>query len=197
MNLPKMMPLTEIEFELSAEQYQRMGYPTLTQGEALTIELESELLLPEAGIDGWFAVRKEAIAPRFTQVAPATYAIAGLIEQAEILYEDEQQSAMLLVNCGDIPLRVNCGASADGRLPEGTWETRYLTGLSRIQGIVESDFATSIGQPVGVTIWGFRRLILTPGDPVFGQWHESDTLLATPFTYDRLFITARLHRNRA
>ncbi len=190
------MPLTEIEFELSAEQHQRMGYPVLTQGESLTIELESDLLLPEAGIEGWFSVRKEAVAPRFIQVSPATYAFSGQIAQAEIVREDDQQSAVLLVNCGDIPLRVNCGPAEDGRLPYGTWETRYLTGLSRIQGIVESEFVTGIGQPVGVTIWRFRRLVLTPGDPVFGQWYESDTLLATPFTYDRLFVTARLHRNR-
>lgn len=196
MNLPKMMPLPEIEFELSAEQHQRMGYPVLTQGESLAVELESDLLLPDPGIDGWFAVQKAAIAPRFIQVSPATYAFSGLIEEAEIVQEDEQQSAVLLVNCGDIPLRVHCGPAEDGQLPYGTWETRYLTALSRIQGIVESDFATSIGQTVGVTIWRFRRLVLTPGDPVFGQWYESDTLLATPFTYDRLFVTARLHRDR-
>ncbi|MEZ4677571.1 MAG: hypothetical protein R2932_25480 [Caldilineaceae bacterium] len=35
------MALTEIEFELSAAQYQLMGYPGLSQGETLTIELES------------------------------------------------------------------------------------------------------------------------------------------------------------
>jgi hypothetical protein len=191
-----MIPLTEIEFELSAEQYQLMGYPALAQGEALTLELETELLLPDPGVESWFAVRKEAVAPRFMQVAPATYAFAGAIVQAEIVQEDAQESAVLLVNCGDIPLRVSCGPAEDGRLPYGTWETRHLVGLSRLLGIVESDFSTSIGQPIGVTIWGFRRLVLTPGDPVFGQWHESDALLASPFTYDRLFITARLHRNR-
>ncbi|MEZ4677570.1 MAG: hypothetical protein R2932_25475 [Caldilineaceae bacterium] len=75
-------------------------------------------------------------------------------------------------------------------------EARYLTGMSRVSGIVESDFATGIGQPMGVTIWSFRRLVLTPGDPVFGQWHESESLPASPFRYDRIFITARLHRNR-
>jgi hypothetical protein len=196
MNLPKMMPSTEIEFELSAAQYQLMGYPGLAQGEALTVELETELLLPDPGVDGWFAVQKAPLAPRFIRVAPASYAITGAIEQAELQREDDQDSAVLLVNCGELPLRVNCGPAADGRLPEGTWETRYLTGLSRVYGIVESDFATPIGQSIGVTIWGFRRLVLTPGDPVFGQWHESDHLLASPFTYDRIFVTARLHRNR-
>ena len=195
MNLPK-MPLTEFEFELPAEQYQLMGYPGLTQGESLTVELETDLLLPEPGVEGWFAVQPEAVAPRFIAVAPATYAIAGQIAEAEVLQEDGQESAVLLVSCGEFPLRVHCGPTAEGRLPYGTWETRYLVGLSRIRGIVESDFATSIGQPVGVTIWRFRRLVLTPGDPVFGQWHESETLPATPFPYDRVMVTARLHRNR-
>lgn len=195
------MTLTEIEFELPAEQYQLMGYPGLTQGESFTVEFESDILFPEPGLDGWFAVQKAALAPQFLQVAPATYAFAGRIEAAEIEKavmetNEGQEQAVLLVQCGAIPLRVYCGPSEDGRLPYGTWETRYLTGLSRLRGIVESDFATAIGQPIGVTIWGVRRLVLTPGDPVFGQWHESDTLLATPFTYDRVFITARLHRNR-
>jgi len=195
MNLPK-VPLTEFEFELSAEQYQLMGYPGLTQGEALTVELETDLLLPEPGVEGWFAVQPAAVAPRFIAVAPATYAFAGQIAEAEILRDEDQQSAVLLVHCGEFPLRVHCGPTEDGQLPAGTWETRYLIGLSRIRGIVESDFSTGIGQPVGVTLWGFRRLVLTPGDPVFGQWHESVTVHASPFTYDRVFVTARLHRNR-
>lgn len=195
MNLPK-MPLTEFEFELAAEQYQLMGYPGLTQGESLTVELETELLLPEPGAENWFAVQQEAVAPRFMSVAPATYAFSGQIVEAEIIREDEQESAVLLVNCGEFPLRVHCGPGLDGRLPYGTWETRYLVGVSRVQGIIESDFSTSIGQSVGVIIWGFRRLVLAPGDPVFGQWHESDTLHASPFTFDRVIVTARLHRNR-
>lgn len=195
MSLPK-MPLTELEFELPAEQYQLMKYPGLTQGESLTVELETDLLLPEPGGEGWFTVQAEAITPRFIHVAPATYAFAGKIVEAEIIREDDQESAILLVDCGEFPLRVSCGPAEDGRLPYGTWETRYLVGLSRIRGIVESDFATKIGEPVGVTIWAFRRLVLAPGDPVFGQWHESDMLHATPFTFDRVVVSARMHRNR-
>jgi len=195
MSLPK-MPLTEFEFTLPAVQYQLMNYPKLTQGESLTVELETDLLLPEPGGESWFAVQSEAVAPRFSHVAPATYAIAGKILEAEIIREEEQESAILLVDCGEFPLRVSCGPAEDGRLPYGTWETRYLVGLSRIYGIVESDFATSIGEPIGVTIWGFRRLVLAPGDPVFGQWHESDVLPATPFTFDHVVVSAHLHRNR-
>lgn len=195
MNLPK-MSLTEFEFELSAEQYQLMGYPGLTQGESLTLELETDILLPEPGEEGWFTVQPEAMAPRFIHVAPATYAFAGQIVEAELLRDEGEESAVLLVDCGEFRLRVHCGPADDGRLPYGTWETRYLTGLSRIRGIIENDFSTAIGQPLGVTIWGFRRLVLAPGDPVFGQWHESDTLHATPFTFDRVIVTARLHRNR-
>ena len=194
------MPRTEVEFELSAEQYQLMGYPNLMQGESLTVELETEMLFPDPGVDGWFAVQKEALAPRFLQVSPATYAFTGQIEAAEIekasAESGNEEQAVLLVRCGDVPLRVYCGPAEDGRLPYGTWETRYLTGMSRIRGIVESDFSTAIGEPTGLALWGFRRLVLTPGDPVFGQWHETDSLLASPFTYDRVFVTARLHRNR-
>ena len=40
--------------------------------------------------------------------------LPGQLKQAEIVREDEQQSAVLLVSCGDIPLRVNCGPAADG-----------------------------------------------------------------------------------
>lgn len=190
-----MTTLTEVEFELSAEQYKLMGFPGLSQGEALTVELETDILLPDAGTDGWFTVQKDRLAPRFIQVAPAMYAFSGEIEVAEIDQEDEQESAVLLVQCGDIPLRVTCGPGADGRLPYGTWETRQLTGFSRVHGIVESSFATAIGRPIGATIWGFRRLVLTPGDAVFGQWHESEHLPATPFLYDRVFVSVRLHRN--
>ena len=82
------------------------------------------------------------------------------------------------------------------RLPWGTWETRYLTGFGRVQGIVEEDFRTaSIGRPFGVTIWRFRRLVLTPGDAMFGQWHETVELLPLPYRYDRVYVTARIHRN--
>jgi hypothetical protein len=101
---------------------------------------------------------------------------------------------VLLVTCGAIPIRLTCAPQADGRLPYGAWETRYLTGYGRLQGIVEDDFATAVGTTVDVIIWGFQRLILTPGDPVIGEWRATDLLTPTPYLYDRLFITARLHR---
>lgn len=190
-----MTTLTEIEFELSAEQYKRMGYPGLTQGETLSLELETDILLPDAGTDGWFTVQPERLAPQFVQVAPAMYAFSGQIVTADIDKENGEENAVLLVQCEDLPVRVTCGPGANGKLPYGTWETRYLTGFSRIHGIVESAFATDIGQTINVTIWGFRRLILRPGDAVFGQWHQSDELPATPYLYDRVFVSARLHRN--
>ena len=48
----------------------------------------------------------------------------------------------------------------------------------------------------GVTIWGFQRLVLQPGDPLFGQWHESTELLPLPLHYDRVVVVARVHRAR-
>lgn len=191
-----MVTLTEIEFELSNEQYKRMGYPGLSQGETLSVELETELLFPDAGTDSWFAVQKEPLIPQFVAVAPAVYAFSGQIEVAELEKEAGQERATLLVYCGDVPLRVTCGPQPDGTLPYGTWETRHLTGLSRVYGIVESSFETAVGKVLGVTIWGFRRLVLTPGDAVFGQWYESDQLPATPYIYDRVIVSARIHRNR-
>jgi len=95
-----------------------------------------------------------------------------------------------------VPLRVTCAGDQSGRLPFGTWETRFLTGVSRIHGLLEDDFHTAIGQSIDVTIWNFRRLSLTPGDAVFGQWHESDVLMPTPYHYDHIVIECRLHRNR-
>ena len=47
---------------------------------------------------------------------------------------------------------------------------------------------------MGVTLWSFRRLSLTPGDPFFGHWHDTSELLTSPFAYDRVLVTARLHR---
>jgi hypothetical protein len=60
---------------------------------------------------------------------------------------------------------------------------------------VEEDFAAGIGQSTGVTIWGFRRLVLAPGDPLFGRWHETHELPPTPYEYDRVLVTARVHRD--
>ena len=84
-----------------------------------------------------------------------------------------------------VKLRVTCAPQVDDRLPYGTWETRYLTGVGRVQGLVEDEFKTAIGHPTSVTVWGFRRLSLMPGDPLFGQWHDSAALLPLPLHYDR------------
>ena len=172
------------------------GYAALKQGEPLTVTLESDVLLPDLAANSWFVVQKEPLPVCFVRIAPATYAFTGQILAAEIEREGGEETATLLVRCGDIPLRVTCVADESGRLPFGTWETRFLTGVSRIYGLVEDDFHTSIGQSVDVTIWNFRRLVLTPGDAVFGQWHESDVLMPTPYQYDRIVIECRLHRNR-
>lgn len=189
------METIDIEFELSSHQYQLMGYPALRQGEALTLELETGVLLPDMNADGWFTVQKAAVMPQLVRVAPATYAFAGQIVAAELDKTDGNESAVLLVDCGAVKVRVTCGPGEDGRLPYGTWETRFLIGLSRLHGVIESDFMTAIGDSVGMTIWAIRRLVLTPGDPVFGQWHETAAMVATPFAYDRLLIAGQLHRN--
>ena len=188
------MSLMEIEFDLPAYQYELMGYPGLKQGETLSLVLDGGVLLPDPASDGWFEVQKAPLPIRFERVAPATYAFAGQITAAEINREGGEETANLLVQCGEVALRVTCAPQADGRLPWGTWETRYLTGYTRLYGIVEDDFASSIGQMLGITIWGFKRLVLTPGDPVFGAWHATDDLPPAPYAYDRILITGRLHR---
>ena len=40
------MASTEIEFELSAQQFALMGYPQLSQGQTLTVQLETGVLDP-------------------------------------------------------------------------------------------------------------------------------------------------------
>ncbi len=190
------MSLTEIEFELPALQYERMNYPGLKPGDALTVILDAGVLLPDSAATSWFAVQQEPLPTCFKQVGPAFYAFTGQIKEADIIKEGGEASATLLVMCGDVPLRVTCAPQEDGQLPYGTWETRYLTGYAPIQGIVEEAFTTSIGQPIDVTIWNFRRLVLTPGDAVFGEWHETDQLTPTTYLYDRVLVTARLHRSK-
>ena len=190
------MALPEIEFELTSEQYELLGYPGLTQGHPMALVLEAGVLLPDVNADGWFAVQKEPLAPQLVHVGPATYAFAGQIVEAELFREEGDESAILLVECGETVLRVTCGPDDDGRLPYGTWETRYLTGFGRLRGILEEDFSTAIGRAIGATVWGVRRLILTPDDPHFGQWFESHELQPTPFLHDLVLITARLHRQK-
>jgi len=188
--------LMDIEFELPAVQHELMGHVGFNQGEPVTVTLESDVLVADPAASGWFAVQKEALPMRFVLVGPATYAFTGQIMAAELEKSDGGETAVLLVQCGDIPVRVICGPNDDGRLPFGTWETRYLTGVSRLHGIIEDDFQTAIGKSLDVTIWQLRRLVLAPGDPVFGQWYETDALPPTPYHYDRVIVQCRLHRSR-
>ena len=186
----------DIEFELPAFQHELMGYAGLKQGEPVTVTLESDVLLADPAASGWFAVQKEPLPTLFTLIAPATYAFTGQIVAAELEKSADAETAVLLVQCGEIPVRVICTSDEDGRLPFGTWETRYLTGVSRLHGIIEDDFQTAIGRSMDVTIWQFRRLVLAPGDPVFGQWYETDALPPTPYHYDRVIVQSRVHRSR-
>jgi hypothetical protein len=190
------MPLSEIEFELSPQQFEQMGYPHLQQGQSLDVQLESGALLPEPGADAWFAVRPEPLPPRLIQVGRGLYAFAGQIEQADIVKDEGVETAALIVQCGIAPVRLICAPQDDGTLPYGTWETRYLTGTGRLYGVVEEDFTVAVGERIGATIWWFHRLLLTPGDQAFGQWHESTELLPTPYRYDRVVVTAHIHRSR-
>ncbi len=171
-----------------------MGYPHMRQGQPLMLQLETGALLPDPMGEGWYAVTKEPVQPRFVRVGRALYAFSGQIETADVVQEDGVETATLIVRCGEIPLRVYCAPQADGRLPFGTWETRYLTGYGRLYGIVEEDYSTTAGRQSGVTIWSFCRLKLEPGDPQFGETYESPDLLPTPYLHDRIFVTARVHR---
>lgn len=190
------MALAEIEFELPATQYELMGYPGLHQGESLAVVFDAGVLLPDPSADSWFAVREEPLPAKLALIGPATYAFAGQIVEADLFKSDGAETGVVLVQCGDVALRVTCASQEDGTLPWGTWETRYLVGVGRVQGIVEEDFHAEVGRAQGVTIWRFRRLVLGPGDPLFGQWHETVDLLPSPFRYDRIIVTARVHRDR-
>lgn len=186
------MALSEIEFELSAEQYALMNYAGLQQGQPLSLTLDGGILLPDLAASFWFAVQKDPLAKSFVRFGPALYAFAGQIIEAEIEYGSEQL-AHLAVDCGPF-LRLTCAPGADGMLPYGTWETRYIVGVASVQGFVEENFDIGVGRNVDVTLWHFRRLVLNPGDPAFGQWYESVEIPPVPFQHDRLYVTARLHR---
>lgn len=188
------MALQEIEFELAADQYALMNYPGLRQGQPLSVLLDGGMLFPDPLTLTWYAVRPEPLASQCVRTGPGQVALAGQIREAEIGKVDGEDRAVLLVDCGGLPLRVTCLAQEDGTLPWGTWETRWLAGHALLAGIVDDDFASGIGEPVGVTIWHFNRLVLTPGDPHFGQWIEMDELLPLPFAFDRILVTARAHR---
>ena len=188
------MALTEIEFELSAEQYERMSYPGLKQGQPLAVILDAGILLPDSAANAWFAVQQDPLPPALIQIGRAAYAFTGQIVDADIIREDGIETATVWVDCGVTHLRVTCGPGEDGRLPDGTWETRTLTGVARLQGVVEDEYLTPIGTPSGVTVWGIRRLLLTPGDAKFGEWYESEELLPAPYRFDRIVVSARIHR---
>ena len=194
------MPLAEIEFELSAQQYELMGYPGLRQGEVLSAVLDAGVLLPDWSADSWYAVQLEPLLPQLVSIGPAQYAFAGQIVEADLFRTDHPQTgpqtAIVTVNCGTAFVRVTCAPQEDGLLPWGTWETRFLTGVGRLQAIVEEDYHASVGRALGVTIWRFRRLVLTPGDPLFGQWYETTDLPPSPIRYDRILVTVRVHRDR-
>jgi len=187
------MTLPEIEFELSAFQYELMNFSGLQQGESLSLTLDGGILLPDSGAERWYSVRAEALEKRFLHVGPATYAFAGPIVEAEIEYGREQL-AYLSIDCGPVHLRITAAPGEDGQLPYGTWETRFISGLASVQGIVEESYENPVGRNTNVILWRFRRLILTPGDAVFGAWHESDELPPHPLGVDRVFVTARVHR---
>lgn len=187
------MSLTEIEFELPAEQYMLMDRPGLQQGASLTLTLDGGVLLPDSAAEHWFWVQQEPLTPAFVRVGSATYAFAGRIDTAEIEYGREQ-IAHLSIDCGILSLRVTCAPGDEGLLPEGTWETRYICGLALVQGIVDESFETGVGESVTLTIWQFERLVLEPGDPNFGRRFESDSLPPAPYRHDRIFVNARLHR---
>lgn len=189
------MALAEVEFELSAQQYERMNFPGLQQGRPLAAILDAGVLLPDLAASSWFTVQPERLPPAFVQVGRGAYAFTGRIVEADIVDDEDFQSATVWLNCGVVHVRATCAPNEDGRLPYGTWETRTLTGVARLQGIVEDEFLSPIGSPTGMTVWGIRRLLLSPGDPNFGQWYESEDLLPAPFRHDRIVVTARVHRS--
>jgi hypothetical protein len=188
----------EIEFELTAYQQELAGYPALQQGQPIALVLDGGVLLPDVGAASWYSVTPDALPQRFVRVGTAQVAFSGKIVEAELEKEgtglEAIESAVLLVECAGVPLRVTCAAQGDGMLPFGTWETRTLTGLAYISGVLEDDFASGIGETVGATVWSVRRLVLTPGDPHFGEWVESESLLPTPIGLDRVYVTVRMHR---
>lgn len=188
------MALTEIEFELSARQHELMGYPWLRQGQPLSVLLDAGVLLPDPSIFGWFIVQPEPLTAQLSVVGRGVAAFTGQIKAADLVKSPDGESATVLVDCGVARVRVACAPQPDGFLPFGTWETRYLIGHGPLYGIIEDDYASPIGETSEVTIWHFHRLVLTPGDPHFGKWLTTDDLLPSPFRYDRVIVTARIHR---
>lgn len=192
------MTLQEIQFELPSHQHELAGYPGIHQGQPLSVILDAGVLLPDEGTSAWYSVTSNALPERFVRTGPGMYAFCGKIIEADLSREGEGmesiESAVLLVECAGVPIRVTCAAHIDGTLPFGTWETRTLSGHAALTGILEDDFASGIGETLGMTAWHFERLVLTPGDPHFGAWVETDTLLPQPWKHDRILMTAKMHR---
>jgi len=186
--------MTEIEFDLPAEQFALMDFPNLQLGQTLTLQLETHMLTPDVE-PYWYHVQSEKLSPQFVRVGRAQYGFAGQIDDAYLTKDGAFENAALLVQCGEVPLRVLCAPRPDGRLPYGTWETRYVTGYSAVFAIVEDSYEVPIGKLVTVTLWSFRRLVLEPGDAMFGEWHETDELPPVPYSHDRVVVTARVHKS--
>ena len=61
------LPLPEIEFELTAYQYEMMGFPGLKQGEPVSVVLDAGVLLPDVSAESWFTVQKETLPSQFVR----------------------------------------------------------------------------------------------------------------------------------
>ena len=109
--------MSEIVFELSASQYELMGYPVLRQGHSLDLILDAGLLFPEVDAPNWYKVRPEPLTPCLSHVARGRYAFAGQIQEDELEKVDGGEEAILLGDCGDVSGSVGCSAQADGALP--------------------------------------------------------------------------------
>ncbi len=188
------MPLPEIEFELPGSQLDQMGHPPLHQGQPLFLVLDGGVLLPDPEAEFWYTVSEARLPRRLVHLGPGLYAFSGTIAEAALEYGPEQHG-VLTVDCGPVVIRVTCAPQADGTLPYGTWETRSMAGLVHLRGLPEDSYPGGIGPATGVTVSRFRRLVLEPTDPHFGEWHEEVALPALPVDRrHRIYVVARVHR---
>ncbi len=188
------MPLPEIEFELPSSQLDRMGHPPLHQGQPLSLVLDGGVLLPDPEAEFWYTVFEARRPGRLVRLGVGLYAFRGIVVEAALEYGPEQHG-ILAVDCGPVVIRVTCAPQADGTLPHGTWETRSMAGLVHLRGLLEDSYPGGIGPVTGVTVSRFRRLVLEPTDPHFGEWHEEVALPALPVAAGhRIYAVARVHR---
>lgn len=190
------MPLPQIEFELPLSQLEILGYPPLRQGQPLSLVLDGGVLLPDTEAEFWYQVSSQRLPRQLVPLGLAIYAFSGTVTEAAIEYGQEQH-AILAVDCGPATIRIACAPQADGTLPYGTWETRSMVGMVYLRGLPEDSFPGGIGPNTDVTISRFRRLVLTPGDPHFGEWHEEVALPGAPVDHHRIYVVARVHRTLA